>query len=572
MLASDRILALDIGASKLVLAEFSMKNSTEPVLMKYAVGELQNDPEVDTDAGAFLVATLSGLMRDNGIKPAPLLMTLPGQSVFPRYVKLPPVGPEKVAEMVAYEAEQNVPFPINEVVWDYQILGEGDGTEISALLVAVKSESVKTMVDRVEAAGLEPEIIDAAPMALYNAVRFNYPDADGCTMVLDIGARSTNLIFVEGTRVFTRSIPVAGNSITQDIAKGLNLGFAEAEAIKRKIGFVALGGVYAMTDDERADRVSKVVRNVATRLHAEVNRSINFYRSQQGGTPPTRVLLTGGTALIPHMDTFFREKLQVDVEFFNPFINVPVDPSLEGDEAQSGQLMQLGSVVGLALRRAMHCPVEVNLLPPDLVARKTFRRRLPYLGLSAVGIVLAMLCWYAYAQQLRGGYEQQHETVRHRLADIQAVQRQIDQLVEEQRGYQEKTDLLRSMAVNRHAMARTLETVRANLLPGMWLTGLRTARSDTAIAGYDRIMIEGLGYEDELARASRDGSAARSIDQFLSRLVDDESGLFKREGSRVQRTLLQQPGRILREFAIELRLHQPLGNPVALVDIQPPAE
>ncbi len=391
-------------------------------------------------------------------------------------------------------------------------------------------------------------------------------------MVLDIGARSTNLVFVEGTRVFTRSIPVAGNSITQDIAKSLNLTFTEAETLKRKVGFVALGGVYAMTDDERADRVSKVVRNVATRLHAEVNRSINFYRSQQNGTPPKRVLLTGGTALMPYMDTFFREKLQIDVEFLNPFINVPVDPSLEGGEETAGRLMQLGTVVGLALRRAMHCPVEVNLLPPDLVARKTFRRRLPYFGLSAVGVVLAMLCWYAYAKQLRGGYEEQQETVHRQLSDLQGFQQQIDRVLAEQRSYQEKADLLRSMASNRHALARKIEAIRLKLLPGMWLTSLRVVKSEASMDGFDRVVMEGLGFEDELVKASRDGAAARSIDQFLSMLVEDEAGPFQREGSRVQRTLLRQPGRIFREFAIELRLKTPVGNPVALVDLPPDAE
>ncbi len=171
MLSSDRILTLDIGASKLLLAEFSLAKSSEPVLVKYATGTLRLDPDAESDSGAFLVATLRDLMSKNGIKPAPLLMTLPGQSVFPRYVKLPPVAPDKVAEMVAYEAEQNVPFPINEVVWDYQVLGEGDGTEINALLVAVKRDTVKELSDCVGNAGLEPEIIDAAPMALYNAVR-----------------------------------------------------------------------------------------------------------------------------------------------------------------------------------------------------------------------------------------------------------------------------------------------------------------------------------------------------------------------------------------------------------------
>lgn len=573
MFTSDRILALDIGASKLLLAEFLTRNSAEPVLLKYAVAELPVDTEMEGGVADTLASTLRGLYHEHGFKAAPMLMTLPGQKVFPRYVKLPPVSPDKVAEMVAYEAEQNVPFPINEVVWDYQVIGEADPTEVNALLVAVKRDDVKELTDGVASVGLEPEVVDAAPMALYNAIRFNYPDADGCTMVLDIGARSTNLVFVEGSKIFTRSIPVAGNTITQEIAKGLNLKASEAEALKRQVGFVALGGVYAMTDDDRADRISKVVRNVVTRLHAEVNRSINFYRSQQGGSPPQRVLLTGGTALMPHMDTFFREKLQVEVEFFNPFVNVAVDEKFGAslDDAGNAGLMQLGGVVGLALRRSMHCPVEINLLPPDLVARKAFRRRIPYLVLSAVGVVLAMMCWSLYAKQLIRGYNEQHDVVKGRLDEISGLQRTIDGLHGEQQEYERKADLLGAMAANRNAYARTLEALRAGLLPGMWLTRLQPEPAASG-TGYDRLTVEGLVYEDELQKRAPDGATAREIDIYLKSLVEAPESPFLADGSRVHRTLLIQPGRTFREFAIELRLRNPLGIPTAPTVQPTPAE
>ena len=126
-------------------------------------------------------------------------------------------------------------------------------------------------------------------------------------MVLDIGARSTNLVFVEGAKIFTRSIPVAGNTITNEIARSLSVSVQEAERLKKEIGFVALGGTYAVVDDELSDKVSKVVRNVVTRLHSEVTRSINFYRSQQG-IGAHAAAAHGRRPLTRHMDTFFREK------------------------------------------------------------------------------------------------------------------------------------------------------------------------------------------------------------------------------------------------------------------------
>jgi len=329
VLGNDRILALNVGASKLVLAEFAVRTGRAPVLLNYGIGELGVAPDNETDASPYIVVALRDLLRATGIKPAPLLLALSGQAVFPRFVKLPPVGRDRLAEMIRYEAEQNVPFPIGEVVWDYQVIGSAAEGEQHAMIVAVKTENITETTDCVTAAGLDPEIVDVAPLALYNCARYNYPDLPGCAMVMDIGARSTNLVFLEQGRVFSRTIPVAGNAITQEIAKSFQIGFAEAETLKRQHAFVALGGVFSSGDDETADRISKIVRNVVTRLHAEISRSINFYRSQQGGSAPARVLLTGGSSRVPHMDTFFREKLQVEVETLNPFVNAVVGGSLD---------------------------------------------------------------------------------------------------------------------------------------------------------------------------------------------------------------------------------------------------
>ena len=351
MFERDRILALDLGASKIVLAEFHISKGGELELLRYGINPIGAETKSESDKLAYIVTAIRDIMREQGIRPAPMLMTVSGQAVFPRFVKLPPVGRDKLKQIVQYEAEQNVPFPIDEVVWDYQLIG-GDEGELNVMLVAVKIENIKRLTDAVQAAELEPEIVDVAPMALYNAVRFNYPELDACSMVLDMGARSSNLVFIEENRIFSRSIPVAGNTITQELMKEFDVEFDEAEEIKREHGFVAFGGVYAGPDNETAERASKIIRSVLTRLHAEVNRSINFYRSQQGGVAPAMVFLTGGSSIIPHVDTFFRDKLKVDVEYLNPFSAVSVAESIDADQVNN-DLQSLGEVVGLALRRAL---------------------------------------------------------------------------------------------------------------------------------------------------------------------------------------------------------------------------
>ena len=119
MFSSDRILALNVGASKVVLAEFVVKSGRAPELTNYGVSELGADPEVETGVGSHLVSAVREIMKTRGIRPAPLMLSLSGQMVFPRFVRLPAVAEDKLLQMVQYEVEQNVPFPMNEIVWNH---------------------------------------------------------------------------------------------------------------------------------------------------------------------------------------------------------------------------------------------------------------------------------------------------------------------------------------------------------------------------------------------------------------------------------------------------------------------
>jgi len=502
----NRVLALDIGSCKVVLAEFSVSRSGTLELMNYGIGPLGLPPDSDADPSAYIIASVRDMMRARGIKPGALLMSISGQAVFPRFVKLPPVSRDKLLQIVQYEAEQNVPFPINEVVWDYQLVGDADG-ETNVILVAVKTENVKTLTDCVLALDMEPAIVDVAPMALYNAVCYNYPELTGCTMVLDIGARASNLLFIENSRIFSRSIPVAGNTITLEIAKELGVQADEAERLKREHAVVGLGGVYAGPDGETADLISKVVRNVVTRLHAEVNRSINFYRSQQGGSAPSAVLLAGGSSIVPHMDTFFREKLKVDVKPLNPLLRVPVAGNLPV-ESVAGDAHMLGQVVGLALRRALKCPVEINLMPPDLVATKALRRRQPFFALSAVGISLVMLCWWVYTERMTEVFRTRIENVRIRADSLSTVNAQLVEALGEKSRSRARLDSLVSIVGSRSGWIEIMASLDACLLDGMWITSIRPVESDGKVK---QLVIKGLGFADRMRAAERPDATAAEV-------------------------------------------------------------
>jgi type IV pilus assembly protein PilM len=547
MFAGKRVLALDIGASKLVLAEFSVARSEGPQLLNYDLAPLDVEPEAQAGYVDAVSAAIREMMRRSGLRPAPLLMTVSGQAVFPRFVKLPPVSRDKIAHIVRYEAEQNVPFPIEEVVWDYTLIGAEEG-DLNVMLVAAKIESVRLLTSCVAAAGMEPEIVDAAPMALCNAVRYNYPDIAGCTMVLDIGARASNLIFVEGNRIFSRSIPVAGNAITTDIAKEFEVPEEEAEALKREHAFVAFGGVYGGPDSEVADRVSKIVRNVITRLHAEVNRSINFYRSQQGGSAPTFALLTGGSSVIPHTDTFFREKLNIEVEYFNPFLGIAVDEKVDAERI-SRDVSLLGAVAGLSLRRALSCPVEINLLPPELVAKKVFRKRQPYFGLAAAGVVLIMLCWWVYFHQMRGVLNAQSAKVKDRISSLADIVKRMEDVSARKGADRERADQVLRLASQRTRWLDMLDSIHANMLEGMWLTAVRPVLGDDGAVTH--VEISGKGFVDKLV--NKPGLSA--IEDFRDRL---RKSPYFTEGTEIRKEPPVGSEAFAREFVIWAAVKDPM--------------
>ncbi len=395
MAAPNRILSLNLGTQTIGVAEFKTGQNGGLVLSAYETRELLADPAADATRLAqtkLLVQEVAAKLKQRGAR---VNYAVSAQSVFTRFVKLPSVGEEQVDQIVTFEAQQNVPYPINEVVWDYQLVDSGDSAQVEVVIVAVKSDLLDEINDAVEHSSLKTTLVDVAPMAIYNAFRYNYSDATGCSLIIDIGSRTTNLIFIEPHKVFSRSIPNGGSTITAAIAKEFQEPFAVAEERKKRDGFVGLGGSYADPDDEDVARVSKIIRNSMTRLHAEIARSIGFFRSQQGGHAPQHVFLSGGSASLPYMREFFTEKLQLPVEYFNALRNVTVINSLNVDEI-SRRAHTLGELVGLALRGTSECPMELNLRPARVVRRHELSRRRPYLILAGLCIFALLAGWYVY--------------------------------------------------------------------------------------------------------------------------------------------------------------------------------
>ena len=461
----SRILTLNIGASKATLAEYALSGKRNLTLTAYGSADLQTvDVNDAMSIAASLPPIISQIMRETGIHPAPLVVSLGGQMVFPRFAKIAPVGDAaKLEQLVQYEVEQNVPFPIDEIV------GTSADGDMATMIVAAKLDGVRAVTDAVTSIGLKPAVVDVSQMAVLNALRYANPGLAGSNVILDIGAKTTNLILVEDEKIYTRSIPYAGNTITKEIAQAFGCSFEEAEQLKLERGYVSLGGV-TEDEDEITDRVSKIIRTVLTRVHAEISRSINFYRSQQGGAAPSRIFLTGGSVRLPQLDQFFMETLQVNVEYLNPFTSVRVGGKVDAAALES-DAFTLAESVGLALRQTdVPGLIRIDLMPPELVAQARNVRRIPFLVTGAACLLAALGLGIVMQNRECAIAKAQLEEVQSQNSALESKEKQLKSVQGQEKAEMENCDKLQKLMRTRMGALARVRAVQASLLPGMWIS------------------------------------------------------------------------------------------------------
>ena len=512
---AKRYLTLDIGASSVKLAEYE-GGKGGLTLVNYGIASLAAPLDAG-NAGALLSPALLEIVREKGIKPGPVAVSISGQMVFPRFASIAAAGgADKFDQMVRFEIEQNIPFPIDEMICDRQILGDNENGEKNVMIVAAKIDQVEDIAAAVRGAGFTPELVDVAPIAITNVLRYTGAADEGCVVVLDIGSKTTSLVIVDGDKLYNRSIPVAGNTITKEIATALGCTADEAEAYKREAAYVALGGVVE-DEDETRDRVSKVCRAVMTRLHAEVSRSINFYRSQQGGSVPVKLYVTGGTALLPQLDRFFTESLQLEVEYVNPFSAVGVGPKVDPEAIEADGIL-LPATVGLAIHMADLATFAINLLPPSLIKERADVARIPFVAIGAVSLVAALALVMLSARRGAAEAEAESAAVAAEVSRLRSAESKVKDAIAAEEREAAKADVFRNLFDKRALSVTKIMAIRSALGNEMWIEKWEG----------DRITVR--GWSDDLktlvSRTKTGGStAAQIIEARLkgSPVVDPES-------------------------------------------------
>ncbi len=493
MLKAKPFLTIDFGAGTLKVAEFEINDAGNLVLRQFGMKALGLEGSQESARERVVTKGLQDLFAERGFTARTAIVCAPGFHVFSKFVKLPPVDSAKVSQIIQYEAQQNVPFPLAEVVWDYQILGAAPGGEMEVLLVAIKTDIVEGLFRVAESRGVRLQGVDVSPAALANAFRFNYSDQEGCTMLLDIGAKTSTVLFFENGKIYARSISIGANSITQDFATESKIRFNEAEQFKLEHGFVSLGGAYEEPEDPKQAAVAKVARQVMTRLHIQVNQTIQFYRGQQGGGAPQRLVLSGGASIMPYTAQFFSEKLNVPVEYFNPLRNVQVGPTVNVDDL-SAVAHAMGELVGTALRNLAQCPIELNLLPKSSLKRQQLEEKKPYFLASLFSLVVVVALLGLFTRQVAIDKEEAVAQLTDKVQPLARKEQQLNTAMSRLTSVRTDAERYKSWLAGKHRWIDILSGLREALIAaeekarppgvdvGVWVESFRMGNISSDLA------------------------------------------------------------------------------------------
>ena len=341
MARSKLSLGLDIGSSMVKLAQLK-ETKKGFALQHFALAPLPPESIVD---GALMnpsaiVDTIKGLLQGNKIKSKEAAISISGHSVIIKKISLPQMTEEELQESIQWEAEQYIPFDINDVNIDVQVLNpHTEGGQMDVLLVAAKSEMINDYAQIVRDAGLTPVVIDVDAFCLQNMFEMAYGFVPGETVALiNLGASIVNIV-TSGITAFTRDIGIGGNLLTDEIQKQLNVSYEEAEAYK-------LGGEPGVDVDTLIPQeVERVIQQVAEQIALEVQRSLDFFSTTSADGAVSKIYVTGGTSKITTILKVLEQRTGVPVERANPFANIVVD----GDNFSEDFLRESGPMAAVAI-------------------------------------------------------------------------------------------------------------------------------------------------------------------------------------------------------------------------------
>jgi type IV pilus assembly protein PilM len=444
------------------------------------------------------------------------------EPAFSRFIPLPPVDKKRIPEVVRYEARQQIPFPIDEVVWDYQPVREATefGEETEVAIFSLRSQFVYSLLSNLSLCRVQPCAVLPVPLALYNFLTFDRDVAKG-TIVVDMGAGSTDILICDPENFRVRNITVSGNGITRALAERLKIDRSEAEALKRDC-----------TDPVQAERLFKLIQPQLNDLVGQVQRTIGFFKSQIHNVRIEQALLLGNGFTLPGVADYFVKQLDCARMPANALERVTLAANVDGGALKQA-LPSLGVAIGLALQGVGQGRVQVNLMPREVLRRQEIGKKKPFAAVAAacLGIMLATNIMSLRAEKARIG-----EDIRLQADVTTLVQRLQNTAQEYDRAKQSiataTTKLNEPVKLSRggighrgclqatNALSRTLESMSTAIL----LSRVEYSPATAKFTAADRGLEGGPDETRSAVRIEMEGRALPAVTEALEKLNAARTG------------------------------------------------
>lgn len=372
MASSNSCWGIEIGAGGVRGVKLAAEGENLRVLdfISFDHPKVLSTPDLDQDDAMRVAVGMLASQYD--VSNATVAISVPGHQSFARFAKLPPVEPKKVPDIVKFEAVQQIPFPLEDVEWDFQTFVSPDSPEVEVGIFAITRQRIMERLSLLQDVGITPDVATLSPIALYNAFAYDleFTEKTMGTILLDIGTMASDLVIAHSGRVWVRTFPIGGHQFTEALAETFKLPYSKAEKLKREA-----------EQSKHARHVFQAMRPVFTDLVQEVQRSIGYYQSLHPNSDLKRLIGVGSTFALPGLRKYLKQQLQLDVYKLEQFKRLNVDGPRAG-EFQTASI-NLSTAYGLALQGLGMATLEANLMPVKMVREAMWRRKTAWFGAAA---------------------------------------------------------------------------------------------------------------------------------------------------------------------------------------------
>lgn len=380
MPSSNICWGIEIGAAAIKAVKLEAAGDRVNVLDMAIIDHPRTLSTPGVDPVDVLRVSLGTLISQYDLSKSQIAVSVPGHSSFARFAKLPPVEPKKVPDIVKFEAMQQIPFPLDQVEWDYQTFISPDSPEIEVGIFAITRERISERLTMLQDVGLTPTYVTLGPIAVFNALAYDldFNEKTEGTIIVDIGTTSTDLVISEAGRMWVRTFPLGGHQFTEALVSAFQIGYPKAEKLKQEA-----------EDSKHARQVFQAMRPVFTDLGQDIQRSIGYYQSLHKDANLQRVILIGATANLPGLRKYLKQQLGIEVyrvEEFKKANLLTLDGGKEGGERAakfSARALEMPTAFGLAVQGIGSGTINANLMPVTIIRDTMWKGKVKWFGAAA---------------------------------------------------------------------------------------------------------------------------------------------------------------------------------------------